>query len=71
MMEHQQTRVRIHHMTEEAKRIFGSSAKAATWLRRSTAALKGKAPLDLLESDEGAQHVATLLGRIAHGIVGP
>jgi uncharacterized protein (DUF2384 family) len=35
------------------------------WIR---VALAGESPLDLLDTDEGAREVETLLGRIAHGI---
>jgi uncharacterized protein (DUF2384 family) len=30
--------------------------------------LAGERPLDLLDTDEGAREVETLLGRISHGI---
>ena len=51
-----------------AEETFGSQEKANIWLRRPTTALGGEAPLDLLDTDEGARQVETLLGRIAHGI---
>ena len=51
-----------------AEETFGSREKAGTWLRRPTIALAGESPLDLLDTDEGAREVETLLGRVAHGI---
>jgi putative toxin-antitoxin system antitoxin component (TIGR02293 family) len=56
---------RVIAMAEET---FGNQEKAAGWLRRPTAPLAGERPLDLLDTDEGAREVETLLGRIAHGI---
>jgi putative toxin-antitoxin system antitoxin component (TIGR02293 family) len=59
---------RILRVLQAAQDTFGSPAKAGKWLRRPTTALADQAPLDLLESDDGANRVETLLGQIAHGI---
>jgi putative toxin-antitoxin system antitoxin component (TIGR02293 family) len=42
--------------------------KAAVWLQRSNKALDNETPLALLDSDQGALAVETLLGQISHGI---
>jgi uncharacterized protein (DUF2384 family) len=47
---------------------FGGREKAGVWLRRPTTALGGECPLLLLDTDEGARAVETLLGPIAHRI---
>jgi putative toxin-antitoxin system antitoxin component (TIGR02293 family) len=60
--------VRVARVLATAEETFGSQAKAAAWLRRPTTALASERPLDLLDTDEGAREVETLLGRIAHGI---
>lgn len=60
--------VRVARVLADAEDTFGSQGKAAIWLRRSTVALGGEAPLELLDTDEGAREVQILLGRIAHGI---
>jgi putative toxin-antitoxin system antitoxin component (TIGR02293 family) len=60
--------VRVARVIAAAEETFGSREKAAMWLRRPTTALAGESPLDLLDTDEGAREVETLLGRIAHGI---
>ncbi len=60
--------MRVLRLLAAAEETFGSQKKAATWLRRPTAALAGERPLDLLDTDEGAREVETLLGRISHGI---
>jgi putative toxin-antitoxin system antitoxin component (TIGR02293 family) len=56
---------RILAMAEET---FGDRHKAGRWLRRPTTALGGEAPLRLMDTDEGAREIETLLGRIDHGI---
>lgn len=60
--------VRILRVIAEAETTFANREKAYRWLRRPTAALADRAPLDLLDTDIGARRVETLLGRIAHGI---
>ncbi len=60
--------VRVARMIAVAEETFGGQEKANSWLRRPTAALGGEKPLDLLDTDEGARQVETLLGRIGHGI---
>lgn len=60
--------VRVARVIADAEETFGSQAKAGLWLRRPSIALAGERPLELLDTDEGAREVETLLGRIAHGI---
>jgi putative toxin-antitoxin system antitoxin component (TIGR02293 family) len=60
--------VRVARVLAAAEETFGNQEKAAIWLRRPTAALDGERPLHLLDTDEGARAVETLLGRIGHGI---
>jgi len=60
--------MRLARLLVAAEETFGSQEKAGIWLRRPTDALDGETPLDLLDTDEGAREVETLLGRIAHGI---
>jgi len=59
---------RVARVLAAADETFGERTKAATWLRRPTTGLAGERPLDLLDTDEGARAVETLLGRISHGI---
>ena len=51
-----------------ADETFGDEKKADAWLRRGTTALDGEPPLDLLDTEEGAREVETLLTRIGHGL---
>jgi putative toxin-antitoxin system antitoxin component (TIGR02293 family) len=60
--------VRVARVIAAAEETFGDERKSREWLRRPTAALAGERPLDLLDTDEGAREVETLLGRIGHGI---
>jgi putative toxin-antitoxin system antitoxin component (TIGR02293 family) len=60
--------VRVARVLAAAEETFGSQEKAGAWLRRPTMALNGERPLHLLDTDEGARAVETLLGHISHGI---
>ena len=60
--------VRVARVIAVAEETFGSREKAAVWLRRPTTVLGGEYPLQVLDTDEGAREVETLLGRIAHGV---
>jgi len=60
--------VRVARVLAAAEETFGNQERAGVWLRRPTRALGGEYPLHLLDTDEGAREVETLLGRISHGI---
>jgi putative toxin-antitoxin system antitoxin component (TIGR02293 family) len=60
--------VRVARMVAAAEETFGAREIAHRWLRRPSNALDNEAPLTLLDTDEGARMVETLLLRIAHGI---
>jgi putative toxin-antitoxin system antitoxin component (TIGR02293 family) len=60
--------VRVASVTALAEETFANKDKAQRWLRRPTAPLGGKRPLDLLDSEPGARVVEQLLYRIGHGI---
>ena len=60
--------LRVARAIALAEDTLGSTEKARFWLRRPTAALDGETPLGLLDTEEGAREVETLLTRIAHGI---
>ena len=60
--------LRVLRVIEEAEAAFANREKAHYWLRRPTAVLAERAPLDLLDTDVGARHVERLLGLIAHGL---
>jgi putative toxin-antitoxin system antitoxin component (TIGR02293 family) len=60
--------LRVARAIAAAEETFGDREKAGAWLRRGTTALEGEAPLDLLDTEEGAREVETLLTRIGHGL---
>ncbi len=51
-----------------ATEALGDAAKARAWLRTPNRALRGLAPIALLETDLGARVVERTLGRIEHGV---
>jgi putative toxin-antitoxin system antitoxin component (TIGR02293 family) len=59
---------RVARLMALAGETLGSPEKAGLWMRRPNRALKGARPLDLVETDGGAQVVEAILGRIAHGL---
>jgi len=60
--------MRVARVIAFAEETFGDETKAHVWLRRPTSLLAESAPLDLLDTEEGAREVETALARIAHGI---
>ena len=60
--------LRVARVIAAAEDTFGGKEKAGAWLRRRTTALAGEQPLDMLDTEEGAREVETLLARIGHGI---
>ncbi|WP_279621402.1 antitoxin Xre/MbcA/ParS toxin-binding domain-containing protein [Rhizobium rhododendri] len=59
---------RLLRISELADKVFGDHDKAHQWLRNPNRALKGIAPIDLLESETGARLVETSLYQIDYGI---
>ena len=47
---------------------LGSADKARVWLRTPNRALRGRAPLSLVETDIGTRIVERVLGRLEHGV---
>ena len=60
--------VRFARMTVRAAEVFGDDEAALDWLRAPNASLDRIRPLDLLDTEIGAQLVADTLGRIEHGV---
>ncbi len=59
---------RFFRVWQKAKGTFGSLEKARGWMNRPTRPLGGKAPVALLDTEEGARFVEDLLFRIDHGL---
>ena len=60
--------LRIAPVISRASEVFDDPAAAVDWLKSQNAALRGYAPLSLLDTDIGAESVLDTLGRIEHGV---
>jgi len=60
--------LRLARVVAQAEDVLGSRERAGAWLRGTVRALGGVRPLDLLDTDLGAQQVERVLGRIEHGV---
>jgi putative toxin-antitoxin system antitoxin component (TIGR02293 family) len=59
---------RLARVMALAEDTFQNRGKAHRWMRRANRSLGGMVPVELLDTDEGARLVETVLGRISHGI---
>ncbi len=59
--------LRLARVISRANEVFDSAA-AVDWLKAPNVALRGNAPLNLLDTDIGAESVLDTLGRIEHGV---
>jgi putative toxin-antitoxin system antitoxin component (TIGR02293 family) len=59
---------RIVRARSLAREIFSSDAAVAEWLSAPDRSLGGRAPLEMLATDLGAQKVETLLRAMIHGV---
>ena len=60
--------LRLARVVSRASEVFDDPAAAVDWLKAQNAALRGNAPLSLLDTDIGAESVLDTLGRIEHGV---
>jgi len=60
--------LRVARVFGRASDVFDDHAAAVNWLKSPNAALRGNAPLNLLDTDIGAENVLDTLGRIEHGV---
>lgn len=51
-----------------ARAVMGSLPLALDWIRTPNVALEGRTPLEFLGTDEGAEQVLRVLGRIEFGV---
>jgi putative toxin-antitoxin system antitoxin component (TIGR02293 family) len=59
---------RIARVFTHALAVFGSPEKSARWFKRENPALDAMRPLDIFDTDMGAQMVDDLLTRIEYGV---
>ncbi len=62
------TLLRLARVIRRASEVLDDPAAAVDWLKSPNAALRGNAPLSLLDTDIGAEGVRDTLGRIEHGV---
>ena len=60
--------LRLARVMSRASEVFDDPPAAIDWLKSPNAALRGNAPLHLLDTDIGAESVLDNLGRIEHGV---
>jgi putative toxin-antitoxin system antitoxin component (TIGR02293 family) len=60
--------LRLARVISRASEVFDDAGAAVDWLKSPNAALRGTAPLNLLDTDIGAESVLDTLGRIEHGV---
>src|SRR6266508_3501803 len=60
--------LRLARVVSRANEVFDDPAAAVDWLKAPNVALRGNAPLNLLDTDIGAESVLDTLGRIEHGV---
>jgi putative toxin-antitoxin system antitoxin component (TIGR02293 family) len=58
---------RIARIIDFAEECIGTRAQALIWLNARNQALHGGRPIDVLDTDPGAQRVKTVLGRLREG----
>lgn len=59
---------RFFRVWQKARETFGNPEKARTWMERPTRPLGGKAPVNLLDTEEGARLVEDVLFRVDRGL---
>jgi putative toxin-antitoxin system antitoxin component (TIGR02293 family) len=60
---------RMARVLAKAVQLFGDNKMAVDWLKTPRRGLGGKIPLDLMETEAGAQEVEDLIGRLRHGVI--
>lgn len=60
---------RVRRAMEMAERVFGDRARAVSWMSRAHFGLAWKVPLEMLDTEPGAQAVILLLGQIEYGVL--
>ncbi|HLF97717.1 MAG TPA: antitoxin Xre/MbcA/ParS toxin-binding domain-containing protein [Methylococcaceae bacterium] len=60
--------VRLARVVHRAEEVFEGLDVALDWLKSPNAALSGQTPLNLVDTEMGAELVLDTLGRIEHGV---
>ena len=60
--------VRLASVAARAQEVLGDAVTMRRWLRSPNRALAGQTPFSLLDTEQGAQIVLDVLGRLEHGV---
>ncbi len=60
--------VRIANIVAIARSVLEGEERAAQWLKEPNRALRGAAPLRMLDTEIGAREVEQVLSRLEHGV---
>lgn len=60
--------VRLASVAARAQEVLGDDMAMRRWLRAPNRALAGQTPISLLDTEQGAQVVLDVLGRLEHGV---
>ena len=60
--------LRLARVAAVAEDVLGTREHAGRWLQKPNRALGDVTPLDLLDTDLGAEEIVSILGRIEHGV---
>jgi len=52
-----------------ATRVLKGDGNSRSWLKRGQPGLEGKIPVELLDTDAGADAIILLLEQICHGVI--
>lgn len=59
---------RVQKILAHVREVFETEDSAEHWLKTAVAALDGRTPLSMLDTDAGIEGVRTVLTRIEHGV---
>ena len=59
---------RVQKILKHVREVFETEDSAEYWLKTAVAALDGRTPLSMLDTDAGIEGVRTVLTRIEHGV---
>jgi putative toxin-antitoxin system antitoxin component (TIGR02293 family) len=58
---------RFSRVMDSAERVYEGRERAQQWLNKPNPRFDGRAPVGMLDSDDGARRVEALLGQIDEG----
>lgn len=65
---HSDRALRLARTLSLARNVLENDDNAAAWFKEKNRALHGERPFDMLDTEDGAEQVVTILQRIEHGV---